>query len=161
LVGSRAGSVAPWPSVALTCSARLRAAIISATSARQSSHSSTWTCASAAAFELRSRSSSASKASSSRHSTSRRYHTSVGSRGLDQLAQQRAMPARLVGARRRAEQRERLAARCRARQPRDLLRLRAHLFSIATAILIPADRRLSLAIESGEQLRRWAELLPP
>src|SRR5512135_2429194 len=73
------------------------------------------------------------------------------------------MTVALVDAQRRAEQRQRLAARHRLRQPRDLAprRRRLHLPPVATGVLVPRDRRLPLAVDRVEQLLRRAELLPP
>src|SRR5689334_3471701 len=73
------------------------------------------------------------------------------------------MAAPLVGAQRRAEQRQRLAAHQRLRQPHDLRARRRpfHLLAVATGVLLPRDRRLPLSVDGIEQRRRRTELLPP
>src|SRR5690606_3749884 len=80
---------------------------------------------------------------------------------LDQPCQQRAVTARRVRAGGRAEQGDRLALRDAPGQIPDGLRLRLHLFQVAAAVLLPADRRAVLAVEGGVQLATGTEVLLP
>lgn len=73
------------------------------------------------------------------------------------------MTARLVGARRRAEQRDRLAGRDAVDQRAEIepARVGRQLREQAPPVLGEVDRRLALAVDGGVKRRAWAELLAP
>src|SRR5689334_23303419 len=81
---------------------------------------------------------------------------------LDETLQQRAMTRRLVRARGRAQERERLAAAHAARERFDERFARLHLVEVARDVLVVPDRVLPvLAVERCVQLDAGSELLPP
>ena len=71
------------------------------------------------------------------------------------------MASLLVGARRRAQQRDHLPTHDASGEDRDRLALILHLSDIATPELGPADRRAVLAVVGGVQLPARTELRQP